>query len=480
MYRFIHYRTNNYVDVPKSVIDSYPHFRQIVGYKNSNCFKIKSYDLESFNVAFEMILTGTTSENPKARKLYHTLVGELINIEVGVWKFILDSIPESKVAPLMTLDFLSLDLIENRIDDELKQYGLLELCRQAKVLSVDAYSKTGDELTFNWDNALQEASFSGNRSLINFLIAKGADDWNKGIKGAIKGRQLPIAKLMALKTKNLIDRENFRVAGKMGDIAYVERVLNTMREIGLNMESTWVDEIIEASCEIGSIEMTLYFLKYSYARIPVNWAQLSFSSGNEDYIRWITDRYAHYEKHDAFFGACKGGYLKLAKSLFDSNVKEYYLVTSGGLNMKRLFYYVCKAKHEELLTWLVKVLDNTFHPSGFEGACASGDLSFTQRILEEHPQNDLKEALKEACEHDHTEIILWLLELETPITRDAIGGAVRSGNYFLVKYLIAKSSLNSKSTYDYAIETARLLRSKNMKKLLLKDAKQAGFNYTML
>ena len=127
-------------------------------------------------------------------------------------------------------------------------------------------NKGVDKDDLNW--AMEEAAKAGDKKLIEFLIDKGADDWNRGMLRAIESGKLSLVKYFVIKGANHHWDTGLRYSAREGDIEMAEYFLKKgaynlteALEEALDMEDNY--EMIDF------LQRTIKFRKWHYSRTPM-------------------------------------------------------------------------------------------------------------------------------------------------------------------------------------------------------------------
>lgn len=354
-------------------------------------------------------------------------------------------------------------------------HGFAYACRYGQLPMVHFLIQKGADCLNGYVNAgLVNACLGHHMDIVQFMLSKGATNYDKALWAASKGGFMDLAELMLDKGATKVN-EAFSAACRSGHAAIARLLLtkgaaciaSTLTHACTNGHTEIVrlllehkDKIVDfkrhtrsvfrMACRHGYAEVLQLILPLVTLDGPLASQGLgeACSSGNETIFRLMLEKGAEPD-WDAFQMACKKGHLHLVRLLIDRG--PYYTEDDADDRSTGAFEAAVNG-HMDLVHFLVCNGAAILGEQGFQMVCSSGRVDIVKLLLDQGWNHyDIDTGLVAACEEGHLEIATLLLDRELPADYDytvILAAACHGGSIPIIQLILTKAGKDRDLFYD--------------------------------
>jgi hypothetical protein len=264
----------------------------------------------------------------------------------------------------------------------------------------------------NLNIAMFNAVYGGNLDIVEYLISKGANDFNRGLIASSKIGNLDITNLMLKNNANNYHIA-FRVALNYGKL----NILKILPELDIE---NYNNAIIRAIAGNKSLEIISFIFNKGVNNYKYMMYLASFI-GSMRIVKFLIGRISEY--NEGLKGASKGGFINIVRLMLKLNADNFNESMVDASNIKIVKILIKKGA------------DN--YEDTMESASRKGYLDIIKLMVKKGAKN-FTTCLYNACKFNHLDIVKFLAEnVSDDDLNYALMIASQEGHYNIVRYLVS-------------------------------------------
>ena len=292
---------------------------------------------------------------------------------------------------------------------------------------------------------------NGNLRAVEYLIKKGANNFQVAMRSAVEGGYLDIVKLMIEKGANNFGAYDFEhamiKAVKNGNLDIVKLMI----EKGANNFRGAFDTAMVSAARGGYLDIVKLIIEKG-ASISLEAMRSAVEGGYLDIVKLMIEKGADdFTISNALNNAAREGQINIVKYLFGKTANSSnssvmrYAIYGGHLDVVE--YLIDKVEYDlnDLNDIMAKAVDN-------------GKLDIVKFLIEKGA-NDFNEAMIDAARSGHLEIVKLMIEKGANKFNEPIQAALNNGQLDIVDYIKQAKSDQSQSTQQPAQQPAQPVRN---------------------